>query len=84
MSDNKLIILNETFGKEGSDEKVEGLTLIVDGQIKTAFDAIKTRKNYSNYNEVLRKYFERKIVNNDEYERIKLVLSFFCSFELHI
>ena len=54
MSDNKLIILNETFGKEGSDQKVEGLTLIVDGQIKTAFDAIKTKKDYSNYKEVLR------------------------------
>ena len=54
MSDNKLIILNETFGKEGSDQKVEGLTLIVDGQIKPAFDAIKMKKDYSNYNEVLR------------------------------
>ena len=54
MSDNKLIILNETFGKEGSDQKVEGLTLIVDGQSKTAFDAIKMKKDYSNYNEVLR------------------------------
>ena len=54
MSDNKLIILNETFGKEGSDQKVEGLTLIVDGQIKTTFDAIKMKKDYSNYNEVLR------------------------------
>ena len=54
MSDNKLVILNETFGKEGSDEKVEGLTLIIDGQIKVAFEAIKAGRNYESYNEVLR------------------------------
>ena len=49
MSDNKLVILNETFGKEGSDEKVEGLTLIIDGQIKVAFEAIKAGRNYESY-----------------------------------
>lgn len=54
MSENKLIILNESFGKEGSDEKVEGLTLIIDGQIKTAFDAIKAQRGYEQSHEVLR------------------------------
>ncbi|KXT83680.1 hypothetical protein ACVRXQ_11230 [Streptococcus panodentis] len=46
MPDSKLVILNESFGKEGLDEKVEGLTLIVDRQIKTAFDVIKTKRRW--------------------------------------
>lgn len=53
MSDNKLVILNETFGKEGSDEKMEGLTIIIDGKIKTAFDMIKARRGYEHSHEVL-------------------------------
>ncbi|MGC6768048.1 hypothetical protein ACYSNR_00490 [Enterococcus sp. LJL128] len=54
MSDNNLTIMNELFNKEGSEEQVEGLTIMVDGVIKQVFDKIKADKNYDTYNEVLR------------------------------
>lgn len=51
---NQLVILNDSFKKEGTDQEVEGLTVIIDGTIKTAFDTIKVRKGYDSYNEVMR------------------------------
>ncbi len=54
MSNGKLTILNEKFQKEGSDEEVEGLTVMVDGVIKQIFDQIKSNGQYADYNEVLK------------------------------
>ncbi|RAS72847.1 hypothetical protein [Priestia endophytica] len=51
---NKLVILNETLKKEGSEEEVEGLTIVVDGVIQQMFEIIKSERGYTNYNEVLR------------------------------
>lgn len=52
--ENNLVILNENFKKEGSQENIEGLTVMVDGVIKQVFDKIKFDRGYANYNEVLR------------------------------
>ena len=52
--EEKLVILNETFKKEGSPEDIEGLTILVDGVIKQVFDKIKSDREYTSYNEVLR------------------------------
>lgn len=52
--EEKLVILNETFKKEGSQEDIEGLTIMVDGVIKQVFDKIKSDREYTSYNEVLR------------------------------
>ncbi|MGG2016499.1 hypothetical protein [Bacillus sp. S10(2024)] len=52
--EEKLVILNETFKKEGSPEDIEGLTIMVDGVIKQVFDKIKSDREYTSYNEVLR------------------------------
>ncbi|MDC2866708.1 hypothetical protein [Bacillus sp. BP-3] len=49
--EEKLVILNETFKKEGSPEDIEGLTIMV---IKQVFDKIKSDREYTSYNEVLR------------------------------
>lgn len=55
MEENRrLIILNDTFGKERSDEEIAGLTILVDGTIKIAFDKIQAMRQYDSYNEVLR------------------------------
>ena len=55
MEENRrLIILNDTFGKDGSDEEIAGLTILVDGTIKIAFDKIQAMRQYDSYNEVLR------------------------------
>lgn len=52
--DSDLVILNEKFKKENSEQEVDGLTIIVDGVIKQVFDKIKDLKGYDGYNEVLR------------------------------
>lgn len=49
-----LVILNENFKKDGSEENIEGLTIMADGVIKQIFDKIKSERNYEQYNEVLR------------------------------
>ncbi len=33
-------IMKDMFGKKGSEEQVEGLTLIIDGKLKEVFDTI--------------------------------------------
>lgn len=33
-------IIKDTFGKQGSNQEVEGLTLIIDGKLKEVFDTI--------------------------------------------
>lgn len=52
--DNNLVILNQTFKKEKTNEEIEGLTVIIDGVTKEIFDKLKKDKNYGSYNDVLR------------------------------
>ncbi|AZV49822.1 hypothetical protein ACUUYQ_07475 [Bacillus halotolerans] len=52
--EQKLIILNEMFKKEGGEEDVEGLTIMIDGVIKQVFNKIKNERNYKSNNEVMR------------------------------
>ncbi|PJZ02159.1 hypothetical protein CPT06_01120, partial [Bacillus vallismortis] len=49
-----LVILNENFKKEGSEEEIEGLTIMIDGVIKQVFNKIKNERNYNSNNEVMR------------------------------
>lgn len=54
MSNETFTIIRDTFGKQGSDEIVEGLTIMIDGKLKEIFDIIinKTDK-YENYTSLL-------------------------------
>lgn len=53
MSDT-FTILKDTFGKQGCDKKVDGLTVIVDGKLKEVFDTIlNTTDKYDNYTDLL-------------------------------
>ena len=52
--DSDLVILNEKFKKENSEQEVDGLTIIVDGVIKQVFDKFKDLKGYDGYNAFLR------------------------------
>lgn len=65
--DSNLVILNEKFKKENSEQEVDGLTIIVDGVIKQVFDTIRDLKEYDEYNEVLRDVIVegiKKIIND--------------------
>lgn len=44
MSNETFTIMRDTFGKQGSDETVEGLTIIIDGKLKEMFDIIISKK----------------------------------------
>lgn len=54
LKDDSLVILNENFKKEGSEEEIEGLIIMIDGVIKQVFNKIKYERNYNNNNEVMR------------------------------
>lgn len=52
--DDSLVIINESFKKEGSEEDIEGLTIMIDGVIKQVFNKIRNERNYNSNNEVMR------------------------------
>ena len=54
MSENKkLTILCETFKKDGSDEDIQGLTLMLDGVMRKVFDKMKNDFGYTSDADVL-------------------------------
>ena len=54
-NENVVTILNEEFENDDSGEKVQGLTIIVDGKLKQVMDIIIEKdENYNNYTEIVR------------------------------
>ena len=46
---NKVSIMQEMFKKEGSDELVPAVTIILDGQIRNIIDALTEQNGYDSY-----------------------------------
>ena len=56
--DNTVTILNEEFENDKSGEKVQGITIIVDGKLKEVLDLLmKNNPDYKNYTEIVRDAF---------------------------
>ena len=56
--DNTVTILNEEFENDKTGEKVQGITIIVDGKFKEVLDLlIKNNPDYKNYTEIVRDAF---------------------------
>ncbi|MCY8265055.1 hypothetical protein [Bacillus haynesii] len=54
-SNDMVTMLNEEFENDQTGEKVEGITIIVDGQFKQVLDIIKAKSDsYENYTEIIR------------------------------
>ena len=54
-NENVVTILNEEFENDKTGEKVQGLTIIVDGKLKQVMDIIKEKdENYNNYTDIVR------------------------------
>ncbi len=54
MSKNTFTIIKDSFSKEGTDEIVEGLTIIIDGKLKQMFDIIiNEHSKYIGYSELM-------------------------------
>lgn len=62
MKDNKVTILHEEFENENTGEKVQGITIIVDGKLKEVIDLLmKNNPNHKNYVEVVQDAFFKGI-----------------------
>lgn len=58
MDNNTVTILNEEFENDKTGEKVQGITIIVEGKLKEVLDLLmKNNPNYKNYTEIIRDAF---------------------------
>lgn len=58
MDNNTVTILNEEFENDKTGEKVQGITIIVDGKLKEVLDLLmKNNLDYKNYTEIVRDAF---------------------------
>ena len=58
MDNNTVAILNEEFENDKTGEKVQGITIIVDGKLKEVLDLLmKNNPDYKNYTEIVRDAF---------------------------
>ena len=57
---NKVSIMQEMFKKEGSDELVPAVTIILDGQIRNIIDALSEQNSYEGYPEAIQKFFSKE------------------------
>lgn len=54
-NENVITLLNEEFENDKTGEKVQGLTIIVDGKLKQAMDIIIEKDtNFNNYSEIIK------------------------------
>ena len=50
-----ITILNEDFESDKTGEKVQGITIIIDGKLKEIFDLLMQKNtHYSNYTEIIK------------------------------
>lgn len=54
MDSSNLVIMKDTFKKEGEDKEIIGLTVMIEGVIQKVFEKIKDDREYNSYDEVLR------------------------------
>lgn len=62
MDNYTVTILNEEFENDKTGEKVQGITIIVDGKLKEVVDLLmKNNPSYKNYTEIVRDAFFKGI-----------------------
>ncbi|WP_342573564.1 hypothetical protein MHH37_14045 [Solibacillus sp. FSL K6-1781] len=55
MSEDKISIMSETFENEKTGDQVEGITIIIDGKLKSMLDIIIDKEDgYNNYTELVK------------------------------
>ena len=58
MNNNTVTILNEEFENDKTGEKVQGITIIMDGKLKEVVDTLMNNNpDYKNYTEIVRDAF---------------------------
>lgn len=62
MDNNTVTILSEEFENDKTGEKVQGITIILDGKVKEVVDLLmKSNPSYKNYTEIVRDAFFKGI-----------------------
>lgn len=62
MNNNTVTILNEEFENDKTGEKVQGITIIMDGKLKEVVDTLMNNNpDYKNYTEIVRDAFFKGI-----------------------
>lgn len=62
MDNNTVTILSEEFENDKTGEKVQGITIILDGKLKEVVDLLmKNNPSYKNYTEIVRDAFFKGI-----------------------
>ncbi|WP_098748608.1 hypothetical protein [Paenibacillus sp. EZ-K15] len=61
MENNKIVILNDKFKNEESGELTDGVTIIIDGQVKQILDIIISKEEFENYTEAVKEIFFKGI-----------------------
>lgn len=54
LNSDTVTFLKEEYESDKTGEKVQGVTIIVDGKLKEAFDILIKKKNYNDYTEIVR------------------------------
>jgi len=54
VTENKITLLNEEFENEKTGEKIQGITVIVDGKLKEVMDILITQNRYDIYTEIVK------------------------------
>ena len=54
VTENKITLLNEEFENEKTGEKIQGITVIVDGKLKEVMNILITQNRYDNYTEIVK------------------------------
>lgn len=62
MDNSKVTILNEEFQNDKTGEKVQGITIIIDGKLKEVLDVfMKNNSDYKSYTEIVQDAFFKGI-----------------------
>lgn len=62
MDNSKVTILNEEFQNDKTGEKVQGITIIIDGKLKEVLDVfMKNNSDYKSYAEIVQDAFFKGI-----------------------
>ena len=79
---NKVSIMQEMFKKEGSDELVPAVSIILDGHIRNIIDALSEQNGYEGYPEAISEilfkgWLKSKLEKDNTRKRERKPLSFY-------
>lgn len=70
MDTNKITIIKDTFKNDTTGELTDGVTIIIDGDVKKICDVISFKENFADYTETIREIlFKGMYYYMEEYKK---------------